>query len=137
MKQNVNRMVEMARTHVEAGGLRAAEVYYRMILKDTTPPTSGWERLACGEACRFYAARALADGRHGSAADWYQRAVFADPAAIDYRVEYVVRVLLPMGMFKNAKIEATGYKPSFSLDDGIVELMKGFQMLRDSRYANV
>ena len=106
-KQNVNRMVELARAHVEAGGLRAAEVYYRMILKDTTPPTSGWERLANGEACRFYAARALADGRHGSAADWYQRAVFADPAAIDYRIEYVVRVMLPLGMFKNAKIEAT------------------------------
>ncbi len=26
----------------------------------------------------------------------------------------------------NAKLEATGWKPSFSLDDGIVELMKGY-----------
>lgn len=37
----------------------------------------------------------------------------------------------------NAKIEATGYRPTFSLDDGIIELIKGFQMIRDSRYANV
>jgi nucleoside-diphosphate-sugar epimerase len=37
----------------------------------------------------------------------------------------------------NAKIEATGWRPAFSLDDGIVELMKGFQMIKDSRYANV
>lgn len=37
----------------------------------------------------------------------------------------------------NAKIEATGWRPQFSLDDGIVELIKGFQMIRDSRYANV
>jgi nucleoside-diphosphate-sugar epimerase len=37
----------------------------------------------------------------------------------------------------NAKIEASGWLPRFSLDDGIVELIKGFQMIRDSRYANV
>ena len=37
----------------------------------------------------------------------------------------------------NAKIEKTDWRPQFSLDDGIVELIKGFQMLRDSRYANV
>lgn len=37
----------------------------------------------------------------------------------------------------NAKIEAFGWRPRFSLDDGIVELIKGFQMVRDSRYANV
>lgn len=106
-KQNVNRMIELARTHVEAGGIRAAEVYYRMILKATTPPTSGWERLACGEANRFFGARAIANERHGEACDWYQRAVFADPLFVDYRLEFVIRALLPMGMFKNAKIQAT------------------------------
>ena len=37
----------------------------------------------------------------------------------------------------NAKIEATGFKPDYSLDDGIVELIKGYQMVRNSVYGNV
>lgn len=37
----------------------------------------------------------------------------------------------------NAKIEATGFEPAYSLDDGIVELIKGYTMLRDSAYGNV
>jgi nucleoside-diphosphate-sugar epimerase len=36
----------------------------------------------------------------------------------------------------NAKIEATGYKPSVSLDAGIAELAKGYAMIRDSQYGN-
>ena len=37
----------------------------------------------------------------------------------------------------NEKIERTGYRPAFSLDDGIRELMKGFTMLRGTKYSNV
>lgn len=37
----------------------------------------------------------------------------------------------------NAKIEATGFQPDWSLDDGIQELLKGYQMIRNSRYSNV
>jgi nucleoside-diphosphate-sugar epimerase len=37
----------------------------------------------------------------------------------------------------NEKIERTGYAPAFSLDDGIVELIKGCAMIRNTRYANV
>jgi len=36
----------------------------------------------------------------------------------------------------NAKIESTGYKPVFSLQDGISELIKGYRMLKNSRYGN-
>ncbi len=36
----------------------------------------------------------------------------------------------------NEKIERTGYRPQFSLDDGIRELIKGFRMLRNSVYGN-
>jgi nucleoside-diphosphate-sugar epimerase len=37
----------------------------------------------------------------------------------------------------NEKIERTGYRPQFSLDDGIRELIKGFAMIRNTRYSNV
>lgn len=37
----------------------------------------------------------------------------------------------------NAKLEATGWQPKWSLDAGIAELIKGYRMLRNSRYANV
>jgi len=37
----------------------------------------------------------------------------------------------------NAKIEATGFKPMHSLDVGISELIKGYTMLKNSRYGNV
>ncbi len=37
----------------------------------------------------------------------------------------------------NAKIEATGFKPMFSLDAGISELIKGFAMITNTRHGNV
>lgn len=37
----------------------------------------------------------------------------------------------------NAKIEALGFKPMFSLDEGIKELKKGFVYLRNNQYGNV
>ena len=37
----------------------------------------------------------------------------------------------------NAKIEATGFMPSMSLDAGIAELVKGFNMINNRKYGNV
>jgi len=37
----------------------------------------------------------------------------------------------------NAKIEAKGFKPDFSLQDGIEELIKGFQIIKRNQYANI
>ena len=37
----------------------------------------------------------------------------------------------------NAKIEATGYRPAYSIDDGIRELIKGYRMISNSVYGNV
>ena len=40
-------------------------------------------------------------------------------------------------LVSNAKIEATGFLPSYSLGTGIQELIKGYTILRNSRYGNV
>lgn len=37
----------------------------------------------------------------------------------------------------NEKIEATGFKPEFSLNDGIAELVKAYQVVRENHYSNV
>ena len=37
----------------------------------------------------------------------------------------------------NAKIEATGFKPYYSLDMGITDLIKGYTMIKNTRYGNV
>jgi hypothetical protein len=104
--QRLMRMVELARGHVERDEGVSAEVLYRVVCRDGSPPVTPVERLAVGEACLWYARRALAEGRHGEAIDWYQRAVSADPRCAEYRVEYVRRALLPMGMTSTARIEA-------------------------------
>jgi len=49
--------------------------------------------------------------------------VGADPDKRDYIVS-------------NEKIERTGYRPCVSLDDGIRELVKGYAMIRNAKYAN-
>lgn len=54
----------------------------------------------------------------------YESNIGRDPDQRDYIVS-------------NEKIERTGYRPAFSLDAGIRELIKGFAMIRNTRYANV
>ena len=37
----------------------------------------------------------------------------------------------------NAKIEATGFRTAYPLDMGIAELVKGYRMIRNTRYGNI
>lgn len=37
----------------------------------------------------------------------------------------------------NAKIERTGFMPAYSIDTGIAELIKGFSMIKNSKYGNI
>lgn len=40
-------------------------------------------------------------------------------------------------LVSNEKIEATGWKPDFSIGDGIVELIKCYQIIKRTQYANI
>jgi nucleoside-diphosphate-sugar epimerase len=48
----------------------------------------------------------------------------ADPDARDYTVS-------------DAKIQATGYRPTMTLEEGIKELLVGYRMLSNSRHSNM
>jgi nucleoside-diphosphate-sugar epimerase len=37
----------------------------------------------------------------------------------------------------NKKIEATGFKTNYSLEDGIIELIKGYTMIKNNKYGNI
>ena len=37
----------------------------------------------------------------------------------------------------NTKLEMTGFKPSISLENGIYELVKGYEMIKNTRYGNI
>ncbi len=55
---------------------------------------------------------------------WLEAPVGEDPDKRDYIVS-------------NAKLEATGWRADHGLDRGITELIKGYKMLRNGRFANV
>ncbi|QPJ65272.1 MAG: SDR family oxidoreductase [Candidatus Nitrohelix vancouverensis] len=65
--------------------------------------------------------------------------------AIKSRIPEFLYMEAPLGkdpdqrnyIVSNAKIEKTGFHPAHSLDDGIVELIKGYTMLKNTRYGNV
>ena len=40
-------------------------------------------------------------------------------------------------LVSNDKIEKTGFSPSYSLDSGIQELIKGYNMIRNTKYGNI
>lgn len=62
--------------------------------------------------------------KHVPRFSYLEAAVGEDPDKRDYIVS-------------NARIEATGFTPAFSLDDGIVELIKNYRMLKRFSYGNI
>lgn len=62
--------------------------------------------------------------RHVPAFQYLEAPIGEDPDKRDYIVS-------------NERIEATGFRPDWSLDDGIEELRTGYVMLRNARFSNV
>lgn len=62
--------------------------------------------------------------RHVPGFVWLEAPVGEDPDKRDYIVS-------------NEKLERTGWRPDVGLDTGIQELIKGYRMLRNGRFANV
>ena len=64
--------------------------------------------------------------------------------AIQKQVPDFVCIEAPVGkdpdqrnyIVSNTKIEATGFKPAYSLNQGIHELIKGYTMIKENRYRN-
>jgi hypothetical protein len=104
--QSLETIVASAREHFERGETKHSEIFYRQVLKGTDPPASAIARLARGEACVFFAREALSRGKYGTAVDWYYDAINADPRAVDYRVEMCRQALIPIGLFRDARMEA-------------------------------
>ena len=40
-------------------------------------------------------------------------------------------------LVSNEKIEKSGFKPQHTIDDGILELIKGYQMINNSKFSNI
>jgi nucleoside-diphosphate-sugar epimerase len=65
--------------------------------------------------------------------------------AIQKHVPYFVYIEAPIGedpdkrdyIVSNARLASTGFRTEWSLDRGIKELIKGYTILRNSRYSNV
>jgi nucleoside-diphosphate-sugar epimerase len=66
-------------------------------------------------------------------------------AAIQKHVPQFVYLEAPIGedpdkrdyIVSNARLASTGFKPEWSLDRGIRELIKGYTILRNAKYSNV
>lgn len=102
---NIRNLINRARSRVEKDNMVAAEQIYRLILDLCHVPKTGQERVAKGEACKFYANLMALRKRFGAGCDWFADALTADPLAVDYRLDMVMECLVPMGFMARALAE--------------------------------
>ncbi len=102
----VDRLIGKARAAVDDNDAQTAEALYRVVLARTLPPKTPVERVARGEACAFYARVAAKVGAYGTAGDWYRDAIIADPRAVDYRLEMIMKAFRPLNNWQLAEQEA-------------------------------
>jgi tetratricopeptide (TPR) repeat protein len=105
-KPLIRELVDTARALIETNSREEAKSIYQRILEITDPPSSGVDKIARGEAASFMAREALAQERNGTALDWLQEAILADPECVEYRYDLISRALIPMGWYSFAETEA-------------------------------
>lgn len=105
---DTDQLLQKARSFVEQGKWTQAYDFYKTVLARTPEPWNGMQRIMHGEACAFFARAALQirDKRYGAAYDWYERALRADPRAVDYRMEFALKVLRPLALTDMAADQA-------------------------------
>lgn len=103
---DIKKMVVRARKYFEADkGINASSLY-RLIMRLASDLRTGVACIAYGEACLFFARAALASHKHGTALDWYRKALAVDPRAVDYRLELATKVMRPLGFQAAGRHEA-------------------------------
>jgi len=105
-EQDLEVLIAKARGFLEKGRWLAAYTPYRAILARTPQPWTPKSRVMHGEACAYFARLARQYKRLGTAHDWYERALQADPRATDYRIELVTKVLGPMRILSGGREQA-------------------------------
>jgi tetratricopeptide (TPR) repeat protein len=103
---DIELILSKGREQVEAGKWPQAYNCYRTVLMKLPPPWNGRQRVMYGEACAFFARLATQSERLGTAYDWYERALKADPRATDYRIELVNKSMALLGINEGAKEQA-------------------------------
>jgi hypothetical protein len=87
--QRIVRIVELARHYAAEKHTATAALCYEAAFTASQELKTPVQRLACGEACAWKAESARLEGMLGTAADWYWRAVIADPLAEELRALYL------------------------------------------------
>jgi cytochrome c-type biogenesis protein CcmH/NrfG len=109
MDDELKVLISRARQHymnkqdLEAGNL------YRLVLAltpDVADNGSGVMRIAHGEACVFFARLSFTNGMVGTALDWFQKALRADPRAVEYRLEMATKIFRPLKFWEAGRMEA-------------------------------
>lgn len=79
----------------------------------------------CGASSEMMTKRELCEkvARHAPGFEWHESATGFDPDRRDYIVS-------------NEKLEATGWRPKHTLDDGIRELLRGYAMMTKGAFFN-
>lgn len=99
-------IVERARVCAKNGDIGQAYALYGSIIEQTSGGKDQYERSLNGEACAFAASVAISSKQLGTALDWYRKAIEVDPLTVAHRVALSHKVMMPLGMFGEARSEA-------------------------------
>lgn len=99
-------LLSKARSLIEEGRWPEAYPFYRKVFILIKARSNDIESKTYGEVCVYFARMAAHHKKYGTALDWYERALEADPSANNYRLELVTRAMKPLGWMTMARTVA-------------------------------